>query len=68
MIFFLFIEELKKNFRIHARGEIPSSVVVNVLNCDIVVSEFELQSRYYVHFRTNISGKTMNSLIPPAMS
>ena len=29
------------------------SVVVIVLDCDIVVREIELQSRYYIHFRTN---------------
>ena len=28
-------------------------VVNYVLDCDILVSESELQSRYYVHFRTN---------------
>ena len=33
----------------------------------IVVNEFELQSRYYVHFRTNTLGKGMNPLILPAM-
>ena len=27
--------------------------VANVLDYDIVVSKFELQSRYFVHFRTN---------------
>ena len=32
-----------------------------------VVSEFVLQSRYYVHFRANIFGKGMNLLILPAM-
>ena len=42
-------------------------VVANVLNCDIVVSEFKLQSRYYVHLRTNILGKDMNSFLPSAM-
>ena len=26
-------------------GKIPYSVVVNMMECDIVVSEFELQSR-----------------------
>ena len=31
------------------------------------VSEFELQSRYYAHFRTNALGKDMNPLILPAM-
>ena len=34
----------------------------------IVVREFVLQSRYYVHFRPNTLGKGMNPLIlPPAM-
>ena len=28
----------------------PCDVVTNVLNCEITVSEFELQSRIYVHF------------------
>ena len=31
-------------------GESPCGKLVNVLNCDIVVSEFKLQSCYYVHF------------------
>ena len=31
--------------------------MANVLDCDIVVREFELQSCYYVHFRTNTLGK-----------
>ena len=31
------------------------------------VSEFELQSRYYIHFQTNTLGKGMNPLIPQAM-
>ena len=31
--------------------------MVKVLNFGIVVSEFELQSRYYVHFRANTPGK-----------
>ena len=39
-----------------------------MLDSDIVVSEFELQSRYYIHFWTNTPGKDMNSSIPPAMS
>ena len=33
-------------------GVSPRKVVVNVLDWDIVVSEFELKSRYYVNFRT----------------
>ena len=37
-----------------------------MLVCDIVVIKFELQSRYYVHFRINTLGKVMNPLIPPS--
>ena len=44
----------------------PHGVVVNVLDCDFVVSEFELQLPYYIHFRTNAFGKGMN-LIPFVM-
>ena len=38
----------------------PCSVMVKALECGIVVIVFELQSRYYVHFRTNTLGKGMN--------
>ena len=48
-------------------GEGPCGVVINVLDSDIVVSEFELQSRYYVHFRTNTHGKGRHTLILPSM-
>ena len=41
--------------------------MVKVTDCGIVVSEFEFQSHYYVHFRTNTLGKGMNPLILPAM-
>ena len=33
----------------------------------IVVLEFVLQSRYYVHFQATTLGKGMNPLILPAM-
>ena len=42
----------------------PSGVVVDVLDCSLKVSEFKLQSCYYVYFRTNILEKGMNSFIP----
>ena len=46
----------------------PRGVMVKVMNCGIVVREFVLQSRYYVHFQANTLGKGMNPLIlPPAM-
>ena len=41
----------------------PHGVMVKAMDCGIVV----LQSRYYVHFRTNTLGKGMNLLILPAM-
>ena len=42
--------------------------MVKAMNCGIVVREFVLQSRYYVHFRANTLRKGMNPLIlPPAM-
>ena len=46
----------------------PRGVMVKAMNCGIVVREFVLQSRYYVHFRANTLGKGMNPLIlPPTM-
>ena len=46
----------------------PRGVMVKAMTCGIVVREFVLQSRYYVHFRANTLGKGMNPLIlPPAM-
>ena len=45
----------------------PRGVMVKLIGCRIVVSEFELQTRYYVHFRANTLGKGMNPLILPAM-
>ena len=46
---------------------IPRGVMVKAMDCGIVVSEFVLQSRFYVHFRANTFGKGMNPLILPAM-
>ena len=43
----------------------PRGVVASVLDCDIVLSEFELQSPDYVHFQTNAFRKDMNP--PPAV-
>ena len=45
----------------------PRGVMVKAMDCGIVVSEFVLKSRYYVHFRANTLGKGMNPLILPAM-
>ena len=38
----------------------PRDAVTKVLDYNIVVSEFELHSRYYVHFQTNTHGKDVN--------
>ena len=48
-------------------GGCPRGVMVKAMDCGIVVCEFVLQSRYYVHFRANTLGKGMNPLILPAM-
>ena len=45
----------------------PRGVIVKAMDCGIVVREFVLQSRYYVHFQANTLGKGMNPLILPAM-
>ena len=38
------------------------------ITCCLKVSEFKPQLHYYIHFHTNIFGKSMNLLIFPAMS
>ena len=40
----------------------PHGIVVNVLDSDILVSEFEPQSSYYVNLKTNTFEKCMNNL------
>ena len=44
----------------------PHGVMVKAMNYRTVVSEFVLQTRYYVHFQANTLGKGMNPLILPA--
>ena len=34
-------------------------VVANILDCDIVIREFELKSRYNVNFRRNTPGNVI---------
>ena len=41
----------------------PYGLVANILESGIVENEFELQSGYNVHFRTNTLGKGTKSLI-----
>ena len=47
------------------RQGIPHNEMAKVLDCELKVSEFALQSRYYVHFQTNTLGKGMNPLMTP---
>ena len=42
----------------------PRGVMVKAMDCGIVVSEFEFQLHYYVHFETNTLGKGMNPSYP----
>ena len=48
-------------------GGCRRGVMVKAMDCGIAVSEFVLQSRYYIHSRANTLGKGMNPLILPAM-
>ena len=59
------MNNLKKWGVLKKRG--PRGVMVKALDWGIIVSEFELQTRYSVHFRANFHGKGMNPLILPAM-
>ena len=59
---FIALKYTHNNFRGCPRG-----VMVKARDSGNVVSEFVLQSRYYVHFPTNTLGKGMNPLILPAM-
>ena len=52
---------------IHMCRGCPHGVLVKAMDYGIVVSEFILQLRYYIHFQANTLGKGMNPLILPAM-
>ena len=45
----------------------PLGVIVKAMDCGIVVSEFVLQSRHYVHFRANTLRKGIKPILPPGM-
>ena len=48
-------------------GGCPLGVMVKAMDCGIIISEFVLQSCYYIHFWANTLGKGMNPLLLPAM-
>ena len=41
--------------------------MVNMLDCHIIVSEFEVQLHFYIPFWTNVLRKGINTIIPWAM-
>ena len=41
-------------------GRTPRGVMANVLDYDIAVCEFELQTLWYIHVRSNPFGEDMN--------
>ena len=45
----------------------PFSVMAKVMDCDLEVIEFEIHSRFYIPFQTDILDKGMKSLISPTM-
>ena len=49
------------------KGKSTHGVVVDKMDCNIVVRKLQLQCRKYFHFQTYILEKSMNSLILPAM-
>ena len=61
------IDPLYPRYVPYIDGGCPRGVMDKAMDCGIVVREFVLQSRYYVHFRANTLEKGMNPLILPAM-
>ena len=59
-------QDLNSAFCVYFLWVNPCDIVANVLECDLIVSEFELQSRYYIHFQTNTLGKHIYPLIHPS--
>ena len=59
------ISEITCKFQNSTGSGCPRGAMVNALDCEIVVSEFVLQSCYYFHFRANTLGKGINPLILP---
>ena len=57
----------KKMNQILVLKETWAGVVVDLLDCNIVINRFELQLRSYIHFQTNTLGNGMNFLISPCI-
>ena len=52
-------KEITRNKQINMRRRVSCDVMVKAMDCEILISEFEPQSRYYIHFRANTFGKGM---------
>ena len=48
-------------------GRNSHDIVANVLDCNIVVSKFKLQSHPYIYFGSDIIGKDINPFLSLAM-
>ena len=46
--------------------ENPCGVVANILESDIIISEFKLQLHYYIHFHTDTTWKGIEPLYSPS--
>ena len=68
ILFFFISRKLKLRLK-HKKycGGCPRGVMVKAMDYGIIVSEFVLQSCYYIHFRANTLGKCMNPFILSAM-
>ena len=60
--FYLIIIIICLNTVISVLGS-PCGIMANMLNSDIIVCEFKLQSHNYVHFQTDNLEKGMNLLV-----
>ena len=54
-------------YEMHKESSGSHGVMVKVMDCGNIVSEFVHQSHYYVYFQANTLGKGMNPLILPVM-
>ena len=59
------IQKAACSFRKHSRDSVVGGweLTANVLDCDIAISEFELQSQSYVYFWVNSLWKTTDTFI-----
>ena len=62
------IDLLCVQYHLPARSMSDRVVMVKELDCDLVVSKFELQSRYYIRIQTNTFGESINPLFLPLLA